>query len=114
MSTTAFHYRRIKDLEKTCEHQGFALKISNVFGGEGTLALVPGDGDQLPIYTRDADLYRGTAEELQGFLMGWYKAKEYFSMLQLIDEKKIARKEQDYRNKNLARLIKNGKTKDEI
>jgi hypothetical protein len=48
-----------------------------------------------------------------GFLMGWHKAKEYFSMLQLFDEKKLARKEQDYRNRLLARLIKNGKVEHE-
>ena len=34
-------------------------------------------------------------------------------MLRLVDDKKIARKEQDYRNKRLLEMIKHGKREDE-
>jgi hypothetical protein len=107
MTTNAYHYRALKELEAVCAHQGFAIKVSDVFGTP-SLALIAKD-DQLPIYTRDIELARGTVEELTSFLTGWHKAKEYLSMLRLIDDKKLARAEQDYRNKVLLATIKHGK-----
>jgi len=109
MTTTAVHYRVLKELETFCAHQGFELQSSEVFGTP-SLALIAKD-DCLPIYTRNTELARGTAEELRSFLLGWHKAKEYFSVLRLVDDKKIARVEQDYRNKKLTELIKYGKRK---
>jgi len=37
------------------------------------------------------------------------KMKEYVTFLKLVDDKKIDRKEKDYRNTVLARMIKDGK-----
>jgi hypothetical protein len=110
-NTTAVHYRILKELETFCLHQGFELQSSEVFGTP-SLALIARD-DCLPIYTRNTELARGTAEELRSFLLGWHKAKEYFSMLRLVDDKKLTRAEQDYRNRLLADMIKHGKKKDE-
>jgi len=107
MTTNAYHYRALKELEAICAHQGFAIKVSEVFG-TSTLALIARD-DRLPIYARDVELARGTVEELTNFLSGWHKAKEYLSILRLLDDKKLARAEQDYRNKILLATIKHGK-----
>jgi hypothetical protein len=111
MTTTAVHYRVLKELEAICAYQGFELQSSEVFGTP-SLALIA-KYDCLPIYTRNTELARGTAEELRSFLWGWHKAKEYFSILRLVDDKKISRAEQDHRNRLLADMIKHGKKKDE-
>ena len=60
----------------------------------------------VPIYSRDADLFHGTMEELDFWLRGIKWARNYDLMLKISDEKKRERKEQDERNRNLLDLIK--------
>lgn len=105
MSTTAYHYKMIRDLEVMCDRMGFSIRLGDAYDSSDILSIVPKDNN-LPIYTREVRLMRGTVEELTSFLIGWLKAKEYFSMLNLVDDQKIFRKEQDYRNKALASMIK--------
>jgi hypothetical protein len=106
MSTSAVNYQMIKELESRAKAQGFEIICDSHFGST-TLCLTPRE-DCLPIYTRGVSLAFGTAEELISFLNGWYKAREYLSMLG-IKENKIERAEQNYRNKRLMEMIKHGK-----
>lgn len=72
------------------------------------VALVPKDRDALPIYTRDAELFAGTLEGADYFMQGILWARQYDSMI--IDNKldaKRLRKEQDERNRQLMKKIKN-------
>ena len=115
MPTTAtYSYRTIKTLERMAEHLGFEVSdaMMGSYSTDENLSLVPKD-ELLPIYTRGAILARGSAEELICFLQGWMKMKEYVTFLKLVDDKKIDRKEKDYRNTVLARMIKHGKKPDE-
>ena len=116
MPTTAtYSYRTIKTLERMAEHLGFEVSdnMPSAYSKDENLSLVPKD-EKLPIYTRNVVLARGSAEELISFLQGWMKMKEYVTFLKLVDDKKIDRKEKDYRNTVLARMIKDGKAKDEL
>lgn len=70
------------------------------------VALKPKDADAVPIYARDAEVFCGTLEELQVWVRGVKWAREYDRMLKLSDDKKRERKEQDERNRQLARLLK--------
>ena len=70
------------------------------------VALKPKDADALPFYSRDAEIFCGTLEELQVWLRGVTWAREYDAMLRLSNSKKRERKEQDERNRQLARLLK--------
>ena len=111
MPTTAtYSYRTIKTLERMAENLGFEVSdtMMGSYSTDENLSLVPKD-ELLPIYTRGAVLARGSAEELIAFLQGWMKMKEYVTFLKLVDDKKIDRKEKDYRNARLARMIKDGK-----
>ena len=115
MPTTAtYSYRTIKTLERMAEHLGFEVSdaMMGSYSTDENLSLVPKD-ELLPIYTRGAVLARGSAEELICFLQGWMKMKEYVTFLKLVDDKKIDRKEKDYRNTVLARMIKHGKKPNE-
>lgn len=115
MPTTAtYSYRTIKTLERMAEHLGFEVSdaMMGSYSTDENLSLVP-KNELLPIYTRGAVLARGSAEELISFLQGWMKMKEYVTFLKLVDDKKIDRKEKDYRNTVLARMIKHGKKPDE-
>ena len=57
------------------------------------VAVKPKDADSLPVYTRDAELFTGTLEQLRIWLQGVQWAREYDMMLKLSDEKKRAIKE---------------------
>jgi len=74
-----------------------------------TIALVPKDADSLPIYSRDAEVFAGTIEDARQWLRGLTWAREYDMLLRLSDDKKRSRKEQDERNRQLVRLLKNEK-----
>ena len=74
------------------------------------VALIPKDLDALPIYTRDADLFVGTLEGAAYWMQGVMWAREYDRMV--IDRKmdaKRARKEQDERNLQLMKMLKEEK-----
>lgn len=72
------------------------------------VALRPIDSDTLPVYSRDAELFTGTLEQLEQFLNGIEWARNYDRILRVSDDTKRKRKEQDCRNQNLARLLKHG------
>ena len=74
------------------------------------VALVPKDQDALPIYCRDAVMFAGTLEGAAYWLQGIAWAREYDRMV--IDRKmdaKRVRKEQDERNKQLMKMLKDEK-----
>jgi len=103
---------RIRRLEEQIDKLGFKFaksKHSDWSDDHGALSLRPKDPDALPIYSRDAELYVGSIEGLETWLHGVRWAREYDMMLRLSDDKKRARKEQDERNRQLMRTIKDSK-----
>jgi hypothetical protein len=101
---------RIRRLEEEVDKMGFCMgnpKHGNYrqeFGD--VVALMPKE-DSFPIYSRDAELFIGTLEELEVWLRGFQKAQEYHRMLMGRNfEKKVERFEQDYRNRELMKQIK--------
>jgi hypothetical protein len=74
-----------------------------------TVAVRPKGPEDLPIYSRDAELFSGTIEQLEIWLRGVEWARNYDMMLRLSDDNKRERKEQDIRNQNLIRRLKNEK-----
>lgn len=74
--------------------------------GEELIALKPKDADSLPIYARDAQIFSGTLDAVEHFMLGIEWARKYDLMLKLSDDKKRERKEQDFRNKKLVDILK--------
>jgi hypothetical protein len=70
------------------------------------VGLKPKDETSLPIYTRDAELFCGTLEELNVWLRGVKWARDYDRMLKVSDDKKRERKEQDERNRILVNILR--------
>jgi hypothetical protein len=88
----------LRRLEAEVDKLGFMLcapKHGNWGGNEydDRVAVKPKDADSLPIYTRDAELFTGSLEQLRVWLQGVQWAREYDMMLKLSDEKKRALKE---------------------
>lgn len=70
-------------------------------------ALVPKDSESLPIYNRDAELFLGNLDQARCWLRGVQWLHQYYQMLDLVDDKKIQRKEQNERNRQLMSKLKN-------
>ena len=103
--------QRLKRIEEQVDKLGF--KFSKPKHGdweqtERSLSLVPKDTNALPIYSREAELYVGSLEQLETWLHGVRWAREYDMMLKLSDDKKRAQAEQKERNRQLMCTIKEG------
>jgi hypothetical protein len=62
--------------------------------------------DGLPLYARDAQLFCGTIDDVSTWLKGIAWAREYDRMMQVSNENKRARKEQDLRNHQLLEVLR--------
>jgi len=82
---------RIRRIEEAVTKLGFMLSNSK-HGWDNSnpdmIALKPRDDDAVPIYSRDAEIFRGTLEELEVWLRGVEWAREYDDHLRISDAKK--------------------------
>jgi hypothetical protein len=102
--------RKIRVLEERAELLGMRFaRYQHNDPHEDHVALIPKDQDSLPIYTRDAILFAGSLEGADHFMQGVLWARDYDRMVvdKNIDTKRI-RKEQDERNKQLMKTLKDG------
>jgi hypothetical protein len=87
----------LRRLEQAVDQLGFMLCSPKTgWGGDDFNNLVgikPKDDDALPIYARDAELFRGTLEQLQVWVKGVHWAREYDRMLRVSDDKTRTKKE---------------------
>jgi hypothetical protein len=94
---------RIRRIEEAVTKLGFMLSNSK-HGWDNSnpdmIALKPRDDDAVPIYSRDAEVFRGTLEELEVWLRGVEWAREYDSHLRISDDKKRVK----YEDKTRARI----------
>jgi hypothetical protein len=104
----------LRRLEEEVDKLGFMLCDPKTgWGGDDFNNLVgirPKDADALPIYARDAELFRGTLEELRVWVRGVHWAREYDRMLKLSDDKKRAVKEEHERGRQLIAKLKEDHT----
>lgn len=99
----------INRMQLICNELGFELKPSKygtALRNRDVIALVAKGLDAFPIYSRDAELYVGTLEEIEQFIAGIKWSRQYDQLLKVSDDKKRERKEQDYRNSELLRMLK--------
>jgi hypothetical protein len=87
---------RIRRIEETVAKLGFMLAKSR-HGWDNSnpdmVALKPRDDDAVPGYSRDAEVFRGTLEELEVWLRGVEWARSYDRVLRISDDKKRAKYE---------------------
>ena len=102
--------RKIQVLKEQADLLGmkFAQYRHNDYN-EDNVALIPKDQDSLPIYSRDAILFAGSLESADQWMQGVLWAREYDRMTvdRNIDAKRV-RKEQDERNRQLLKTLKDG------
>ena len=105
--------RKIRYLEEECHKLGFQMCHASHYHQEfgDVVALKPRD-DCLPIYSRDAEIFVGSIEDLERWIQGFHVARKYDSMLfgNKYDNQRD-RKEKDYRNRILLNKIKESDVK---
>lgn len=102
--------KRIRQLEKDVSELGLKIDRSIIHGYDrdsgDMIGLYPKDNDSLPIYSRDAELFTGSLEQLEVWLRGVEWARMYDQMLGVSNDKKRKRKEQDELNRQLVKRLK--------
>ena len=108
-----YHFiRDFRDLEEEINRLGFMFsypKHGNSYNGDyrDMVAIKPKDQDSLPIYSRDAELFVGSIEELKFWVKGVKWSRDYDRMLfGKKHEANRERKEQIHRNEAILTLLK--------
>jgi hypothetical protein len=103
--------QQVRKLEERADKLGLkftAYKHDDRYGDN--VALVPKDNDALPIYSRDAVMFAGSLEGAGYWMQGVMWAREYDRMNTDRNlDKKRERKEQDERNMQIAKILKEEK-----
>lgn len=102
--------QRMKRVEARANALGFEFKSGDyTWGNDGTDAIyVKPKDDLLPIYSRDATFFSGSIELIEHWLDGIEWARHYDEVLKLTNNKKRDTKEQQVRNQQLMKTIKQG------
>ena len=113
MTTNWNKLQQIKRIEAMANKMGFEFSPGRdrYLDGGDSIHLVP-LGDALPHYSRGAEIYCGTIEDIELWLKGIEWAREYDEMLKLSTDKKRVEREQVERNKQLMQMVKTGKKVD--
>jgi len=101
---------KLRRIEKELDELGFMLcspKQGWNADDQNVVGIKPKDDNSLPVYSRDAQVFQGTVEQLEVWLRGVEWARQYDMLLKVSDEKKRERKEQDMRNKHMVAMLKN-------
>lgn len=101
----------VERIKEQASELGFMLCFPRTAWDSGVrgdlLSIKPKDSESLPIYSRDAEIFCGSLEELQVFFRGLEWARKYDEMLKLSNDKKRSEKEQNIRNQQLCQILKN-------
>jgi hypothetical protein len=105
-------YQMIKNLEQMADTSGFDIRRSSY--GSDHISLMTKEKDiALPVYARNIAIFNGSVEECLCFLQGWYKQREYLSILLRFKTDKIKEAEQKlvdkYESDRLMAAVKTGK-----
>jgi hypothetical protein len=103
----------LRRLEKEVDALGFVLGAPNNRWRDDLgdrVAITPKGIDSLPVYSRDAEIFIGTLDELRIWIRGVQWARHYDSMLGLSDDKKRTKKEDHERGRQLIEKLKKDHT----
>jgi hypothetical protein len=84
---------------KGLEQIGFKIKPTKYGYGGRTLVGVFPLGDKNPLYSRDAEVFTGTMEEISIWMRGVGHRNDYLLMLKATTEKRIQDLEEKYKKK---------------
>lgn len=98
--------QKIDRMRRDIDELGLVFTNAKFRDANHVIALCPKNDGSLPVYSRDAEIFVGSLEELDVWLRGVEWARTYDRLLKVSDDTKRAKKEQDYRNRELADLLR--------
>lgn len=106
MSVGFYTIQKLRRVEEQCAQIGLRMTKAK-YSNSDVIALVPINDDALPVYSRDAELFIGTLDDIEVWLRGVEWARNYYRLLRATSDKVVERKEQDERNRRLVEKLKN-------
>ena len=112
----ATNWNKLQQIERVVANAnslGFDLTVGrDTYQRDGNLIyLVPLD-DKFPHYSRGAEIFCGSIEDIELWLKGIEWARTYDMMLRISSDKKRDEREQVERNRQLMQMVKTGKKVD--
>ena len=84
-------YQRLQRIEAQAKMMGFRLGNPKHghwgSAGDDQVAIFP-DGEALPAFSRDADIFTGSFRDIEIFLAGWSRSQQYDMILRMTDDKR--------------------------
>lgn len=95
-------YQKFIDLNESLSKFGLKLdKPKHDWIDIDTVAVRPLGDDGAPCFSRDAELYSGTLQDVEKWFLGYYAGYNYLKNIKATTDTKIAKCEQLVRNKKL-------------
>ena len=105
-------YQLVKTLDGFASKEGFEVHRSN-HGSDHVSLMTSRTDTKLPVYARGISIFNGTVEDCVCFLQGWYKQREYLTVLLRLKTDRIEDAEQKlvdkYNADMLVTALKTGK-----
>jgi len=86
-------YQMIKNLEQMADTSGFDIRRSS-YGSDHISLMTKEKDTALPVYARNTSIFTGSVEQCLCFLQGWYKQREYLTVLLKLKTDRIKDAEQ--------------------
>lgn len=106
--------QKLRDMEQQCSDLGFQITKCRYYASydsnDDVISLSPKDANSLPVYSRDAEVWVGSLEDLESFLEGVRWARTYDKLIRVSDEKRRERRESIVRTERMIRIIKTGES----
>ena len=99
--------QKIERVRARAHDLGFKLEqwSPTLYNPTEQIVLRPRD-DELPAYSRDADIHVGDLHSIDMFLRGIVWNQTYMELIRAADDKRVKKCEQTVRNNNLARRLR--------
>ena len=91
-----YDIQKLETLQTNLKKLGYVMRQSKYSNSGEYLIGVYALDDQLPIYSRDAELFSGNVEMITAWIRGIWHRNEYLMMLKAITDKKIGALEEKY------------------
>jgi hypothetical protein len=106
--------KSFRDVELRANKIGLKFAPSKFSGYDfDTIALVPID-EHLPIYSREAEVFTGTLQDIDKWLQGITWARNYDELMKVSNDDKRETAERKHQQRELLRVIKDGERSEKL
>ena len=109
---SGFNYiQKLRSIEADLEELGMKLGPPQWYNSEIDRVAIYPDGDKLPIYSENCELFIGTLDECRPWIRGVHWARQYAQLLGIKEDAMRARREDRYRQALLIEKLRGSEPK---